>query len=461
MNNIKNDFPIFANNPGLVFLDNAASTQKPSYVINGIKHFLEHDYANIHRGAYSLSEKSEELYEKSKEKVKEFIGAKYISEINYTYNSTYAVNLLALSLKRSGILKKGDKILLSIAEHHANIVPWLILKEEIGIEIDYIGIKPDFSLDFDDLERKLTPEVKLVSLTYASNVTGEIFDLEKAGKIIKDYQCHSGLDPESIKLEMKIQKNPPLFVVDASQAVPNFKVDVEKLNCDFLFFTGHKVMAETGIGVLYGKKELLKKFQSGLGGGGAINWVKEQEYSPSGLPSRFEPGTPNIIGAVSLLKAFEYIESIGGYEVIEKNEKELVVYFLGKLEKYLYSAVIASDNEAIQKTSPMDCHDLCSFMGCDDELNIKSTKSRIKLIGSNKPDNRLGIFSLEILGIHSSDLADMFANENICIRAGLHCAEPLANNQGFSASLRISLYLYNDKSDIDRFFEVLDNIFDK
>lgn len=399
MNSYKKDFPIFANNPWLVFLDNAASTQKPSQVIDGIKYFLEHDYANIHRWAYSLSERSETLYEDSKKIIKEFIGAKYSSEINYTYNSTYAINLLTLSLKRSGMLKKWDKVLLSIVEHHANIVPWLILKEEIWIEIEYIKIKEDYNLDLDDLKMKLSPEVKLVSLSYCSNVTGQVFDLISAGKIIKNIP------------------NSPLFVIDASQAIPNFAVDVQKLDCDFLIFTGHKVMAETGIGVLYGKKELLKSLNPWLGWGWSINRVKKQEYSPSWLPHRFEPGTPNIIGAVSLLKALEYIKSIWWYEVIEKNERKLVEYTLEKYKKF---------------------------------------ETRVNLVGSKTPESRIGIFTFEIPWKHSGDLAEYMADNNICVRAWLHCTEPYMEECELNWTFRMSLYLYNTTEDIDKFFEVLE-----
>ncbi|MDD2487325.1 MAG: cysteine desulfurase [Candidatus Gracilibacteria bacterium] len=401
MKDFKSDFPIFRNNPGIVFFDNAASTQKPSYVIDGIKNFMENDYANIHRGAYSLSERSESLYEKSKEKVKEFINASHASEINYTYNSTYALNMVSLSLKRSGMLKRGDKVLLSIVEHHANIVPWLILKEEIGIEIDYVKVDESFGLDLSDLKNKLTSDVKVVSLTYVSNVTGQIFDLKGASEIIRG----SGKDI--------------MFIIDGSQAIPHFKIDVQDLDCDFLFFTGHKVMAETGIGVLYGKREILKELIPAFGGGGAINWVKKDEFKASGLPHRFEPGTPNIIGAVSLLKALEYIESIGGYEKIEENENMLMNHFLEKYEKI---------------------------------------RDKVKLIGSDKSLNRVGVFTFAADGIHPTDIADILAENDICVRAGHHCAEPFMDHCDLKTTLRASIYLYNTKEDIDRFFEVFERI---
>lgn len=404
MKDFKSDFPIFKNNPWLVFLDNAASVQKPSYVIEGIKHFLENDYANIHRGAYSLSERSEILFEESKKIIKEFIWAKYASEINFTYNSTYAMNLLTLSLKRSSKLKKWDKVLVSIVEHHANIVPWLILKEEIWIEIDYIDVKADYSLDIDDLKRKLTPDVKLVSLTYASNVTGQVFDLISASKIIR------GKNPNII------------FIVDWSQAVPNFQVNVVALDCDYMVITGHKVMAETGIGVLYGKKELLKELTPWLGWWWAINWVHKQEYMPAWLPHRFEPWTPNIIWAVSFLRALEYIKSIWWYDTIIRNEEELIKYVLEKYSEF---------------------------------------ESRVNIIGSKTWESRIWVFTFEIPGINSSDVAEYMAENNICVRAGQHCTEPLMDMCNLKSTFRMSLYLYNTKEDIDKFFSVLEEYLTK
>jgi len=269
----KSDFPIFSNNPGLIYLDSGATTQKPSLVIEGVKHFLEHDYANIHRGSYSLSERSELLYDESKEKIARCIHAQFPSEIVYTYNANYALNLLALTLAQNGKLKKGDRVLVSIAEHHANVVPWLMLKESIGIEVDYFHLTDTFDIDFEDFSKKYTDDVKIVSSTYVSNVTGTVFDLPKLSSLLRQ---------------------DTLFIVDASQAIPNFAVDVQALNCDFCFFSAHKMMAETGIGVLYGKKNLLKSLKPAFSGGGSINWVEESGFESAGLPLRFETGTPNL-----------------------------------------------------------------------------------------------------------------------------------------------------------------------
>lgn len=390
----KQDFPIFENNPGLVYLDTAASAQKPNYVIDAISDFYRKDYANIHRGSYALSEKSEEAYDNSKKKVKEFINANSIQEIIYTYNANYALNILAFSLECSGYLKKGDKVLLTITEHHSNIVPWLNLKEKIGIEVEFVAIKDDFSLDMDDFTQKYDDKVKVISFTQVSNVTGEIYDLEKIWKLKR---------PDTI------------FIVDASQSIPHMQVDTKSLNCDFLFFTAHKVMAETWLGVLWWKKEILQSMKSAFSGGWAINWVREDSYRQASLPGRFEPGTPHISGALSLLKAFEYIESIWWYSAIENYDRELIQYTLEKVTE-------------IQE---------------------------LKVLWWTNINSRIWVFSFYIEWLNALDIADAMAEKNIAIRAGQHCAEPLALRLGISSTFRMSLYIYNTKNDIDLFFEEL------
>lgn len=354
---LRSDFPVFTHHPDLVYLDSASTAQKPSMVIEGMKHHMEHGYANIHRGAYILSEESEVLYHSSKEAVVRLINAHETSEISYSYNATAALNILVTSLIRSGDLKKGDRVLLSRAEHHANIVPWLIAKETTGIEVEFIGLDADFGLDFQDFEAKLTPNVRVVSLTAASNVTGAVFDLARVRDLVRSN------NPTS------------LIVIDASQAVPHFQIDVQSLDIDYLVFTGHKLMSDTGLGIMYGKKPLLKALVPSIGGGGAINWVHENAFAPAGLPSRFEPGTPHIIGAGSLLRAIEYIESIGGYTELEQIESDLVVHTLAKWQEF------------------------------------KQRFPEVKLIGSEKKEGRIGVFSFATNIIHLSDLADAFADQ--------------------------------------------------
>lgn len=399
--NIKNDFPIFQNNPWLVFLDSTSTTQKPSHVIDGVKHYLETSYANIHRGSYSLAENSENLYIDSKKKATDFIGAESWREIIYTMNSTYAANLLTTSIGNSHILEKWDIILLSIVEHHANVVPWQILASNTGAEIQYVWINENYSLDIDDLDKRLqNPKLKIVSLTHVSNVTGEIFPLEKVWAMI----------PEWVK-----------FFIDASQSVPHFQIDVQKLWCDALFFTAHKLMADTWIWVLYGKKEFLETLQPWISGGWAISWVKEDSFKSASIPDAFEPWTPNLSGAVSLLKALEYIENIWGYKKLEQLEHDLIA------------------------------HALTGFKQRPD----------IALQWSTNIDSRVWVFSFSHSNIHAIDIADYLADNNICIRAWQHCAEPFMRKKEISWTCRMSLYIYNSKEDIDTFFKILDEAIKK
>ncbi|MCH8518590.1 aminotransferase class V-fold PLP-dependent enzyme [Candidatus Gracilibacteria bacterium] len=400
MTDFKKDFPIFENHPNLVYLDNTATTQKPAYVIDGVAEYLRTGYANIHRGSYELSEISEKLYEDSKKIVTKHIGAESWREIIYTSNSTYALNLLAQSIWRTGLLKAGDTVLVSVVEHHANIVPWLILKEDYGINVEFVGVTENFDLDYNDFRDKLTSKVKIVALTHVSNTTGQIFDISNVASL----------------LSVRYGKQKPLLIIDGSQSVPHFSIDVRKLGCDAMFFTGHKIFADSGIGVLWAREELLQTLKPIFSGGGAIGEVSKESFTHSTmLPDKFEPGTPNLNGAVSLLKAFEYLGSIGGYEVLEAREKELTAYTLEKFK------------------------------------NI----SALKLIGSTSIENRLGVFTFVVEGIHSFDISDYLAEHDICIRAGQHCAEPLMRELGYTHTCRMSLHLYNTKEDIDSFFEIL------
>ena len=393
--NIKRDFPIFRNNNDMIYLDSTASTQKPSLVIDWIKDYLENNYSNIHRGMYSISEESERLYDESKKSVCKLIWTNNINEIVYTYNSTYAANLIVWSLRRSKKLKKWDKVLISIVEHHANVVPWLILKEEIWIEIEYVKIDENYNLDFEDFISKYDSKVKVISLTHVSNITWQIFDLEKV---------------------WQLKRKDTLFIVDWSQSIPHFMIDVKKINADFLFFTWHKLLADSGIWVFWWKKELLNELKPVFSGWWSISQVTQTCFIDAKLPYKFEPGTPNLTWAISLLKALEYIDSIWWFKKVEQIENELTNYSLEKFNK----------------------------------------RKKIKLIGTNKPQNRVAVFSFIIDGIHSNDIADYMAENNICIRSGQHCAHPLLDELGLSHTSRMSLYIYNTKDDIDRFFEILD-----
>ena len=405
MNNFKKDFPVFTTYPNLVYLDNTATTQKPSYVIDRVAQYLKSGYANIHRGSYKLSEISEKLYEDSKKIVAKHIWSENWREIIYTFNSTYALNILAQSIWRTGLLTKGDTVLLSSVEHHANIVPWFILKQDYGINVEFVKITDNYEIDYNDFRDKLHSRVKIISFTHVSNTTGQIFDVENIMPLLHAYYG----------------KEKPLFIVDASQSVPHFSVDVQKIWCDALFFTGHKIFADSGIGVLWAKEALLDKLHPVFSWGGAIGEVWHQSFTHSStLPDKFEPGTPNLIWAVSLLKAFEYLESIGGYKLLENHEQELVKYTIKKFQQ------------------------------------LKDAYQGINIIWSSSAENRVWVFTFVIDWIHSFDISDYLAEHDICIRAWQHCAEPFMKHIGHNHTCRMSLHLYNTRKDIDRFFEILE-----
>ncbi len=263
--------------------------------------------------------------------------------------------------------------------------------------IDWVELQPDGTLDYDSLTQKL-PFAKILSITGASNVTGEVLDLERVSQIFQSLE------------------NKPLFILDGSQRFPHMETDVEKYGIDFYIATGHKIMSDTGIGFFYGKKELLKAIDPAFCGGGAINSVTIDGYEPAGLPFRHEPGTPHIVGAVSLLAALDYIDSIGGFEVVEKYERELTEYALEK---------------------------------------FKNLPAGIRLLGSLESKNRLGVFSFTFDNHHPNDVAEILADANICVRSGHHCTDPLHHSLGLRGSLRASLYIYNTREDVDRLVEEL------
>ncbi len=275
-------------------------------------------------------------------------------------------------------------------------MPWHILAEDLGIELVFVDIDEEYDIDYDDFARKYDARVKVVALTAVSNVTGKIFSLEKIRPMI-------GADT--------------LFVVDASQAVPNYAFDVQSIDCDFAFFTAHKLYAETGLGILYGRERLLRELPPAFGGGGAINWVHEERYMPAGLPYRHEPGTPHIIGAVSLSAAISYLDSIGGYDTIAAAKKPLVERALERLESFPYA---------------------------------------VELIGPRAVEGRAGVLSHVVPGVHLADLAEFLAERDICVRVGHHCAEPLMRFRGVAGALRASIGIYSTLSDIDRFYDALE-----
>jgi SufS family cysteine desulfurase len=395
MKNFRSDFAVYDAAPDLVYLDSTATALKPRAVIEETAKFSADSYANIHRGAYPLSESAEIVYDRSKKRTANFINANSPAEIVYSYNATYALNYLSNSLRRSGWVGRGDKILLSMAEHHANVVPWQILAEDTGATIEFVKLDADYDLDFGDFAAKYDASVRVVAMAHVSNVTGKIFSLERLSAMLRD---------------------DTYFVVDASQSAPGAFLDVHALDADFAFFTGHKMFAETGLGILYGRESLLRDMRPAFGGGGAINWVSEEGFEAAGLPYRHEPGTPHIQGAASLDAAIRYIESIGGRETMEEIKTGLVAHALRRVETFDHP---------------------------------------IELLGPSTVEGRVGILSHVIPDVHIADVAEYLGERNICVRAGLHCAEPLARSCDVRGTVRASFGIYNTIEDIDRFYDTL------
>ncbi len=397
---IREDFPILKekmHGKPLVYLDNAATTQKPIQVINTIVDFYEHYNANIHRGIYEIAEKATEAYTTSKEKVAKFINADSFREIIYVRNATEAINLVARTYGEDNI-KENDYILTTGMEHHSNIVPWQLLSIRKKAKLAFVNLNGPF-LDIEDYKEKVEKlRPKIVTITHVSNVLGTINDVKTLVAIAHKYGATT--------------------IVDGAQSVPHMKIDVKDIDCDFLAFSGHKMLAPTGIGVLYGKEELLENMSPFLGGGDMIRSVDYDESTWNDLPWKFEAGTSNIEGGIALGSAIDYIEKIG-IENINKHEKDLVEYALNKFNEYKEVIVYGPEIKDIEK--------------------------------------KAGVISFNIPNLHAHDVASIFDNEGVAIRAGHHCAMPLLRRIiGISATARMSFYLYNTKEDIDIAFNALE-----
>ncbi len=384
---LRRDFPIFANNPGLIFLDSAASSQKPNVVIDGVSDFYRTDYANIHRGVYRLSAKSTELYEKARSRAAKFLNAKHDSEIVFVRGATEGINLVAYSWGGT-FLKEGDEVLLTELEHHANIVPWQILRDRIGFKIVAAPIDATGGLDLAALEKSIGPRTKLVAVTQLANATGAMVPVEAIVRL-----AHT----KGAKV-----------LVDGCQAAPRLPVDVQALDCDFYVFSGHKIYGPTGIGVLYGKKAILESMPPFQGGGDMILNVTFEKTVYQDPPSRFEAGTPDISGAIGLAIALDYVDAVGR-DAILAHEERLTGYGVDKI----------------------------------------ATLPGVRLVGAGQ--HRLGILSVEAEGIHPHDLATLLDGHNVAVRAGHHCAQPLMDKLGLGATTRASFGVYNDERDIDAF----------
>ncbi|MBP7708363.1 SufS family cysteine desulfurase [Candidatus Pacearchaeota archaeon] len=391
MKNIKEQFPIFKERKKLIYLDNAATTQKPARVINAILNFYTNSNANINRGMHFLGEEATQLYEQARVTVAKFINSKDI-EIIFTRNTTESINLIASSIE--SIIPQGKtEIVLTEMEHHANLVPWQQLAKRKNLKLIFIKTKEDFSLDYEDAKRKISSNTAIVSVTHKSNVTGIVNEIDKIINLAK--------------------KQNALTIIDGAQTIASKKIDVKKLDCDFFAFSGHKIFGPTGIGVLYGKKELLEKMNPYQFGGNMISTASLEKAGWNELPMKFEAGTPNISGSIGLAEAIRWINEFG-IENISKNEKELTSYALKKLS----------------------------------ELN------GIEIYGKNQE----GIISFNLKNTHPHDVACLLNDEKICIRAGFHCAMPIAKKLSLNGTCRISFSVYNTKQEIDFLIEQLKKI---
>ncbi len=393
--NIKKDFPILEK--GITYLDSGATTQKPIQVINAVDEYYKTMNANPHRGAYSLSIEATEIYENTRTKIAKFINAKSREEIIFSKNATESLNLIAYSYGMEN-LKKDDEIVISIMEHHSNLVPWQKVSKVTSSKLNYMYINSEFEIPDEEIENKITDKTKIVGITHVSNVLGTINNIEK---IIK--HAH---------------KKGAIVIVDASQSIPHMRIDVQKLDADFLVFSGHKMLAPLGIGVLYGKKELLNKMTPFLMGGDMIEYVHEQETTFAPLPNKFEAGTQNVGGVVGLGSAIDYIENLG-YDKIREIEQEIVNYAEEKLRKLDYLDLYLTPNK----------------------------------------ENHSGVISFNIKGVHPHDVASILDSNGVCVRSGNHCAQPLMRYLGIDSTCRASFYIYNTKEDVDKLVSSLDKAY--
>lgn len=383
---IRKDFPFFEKNKNITYLDSAATSQKPSIVIDSLKEYYEDFNANAGRGSYGLSAKSKEILEDTRKKLKDFTKAGNDYELIFTKSATEALNLVSYAYGLNN-LKKGDQVLISIAEHHANLVNWQYICEKTGADLKYFYLDEKLNLDLNDYKEKLNSKTKIVAFTGASNVLSFEVEIVKMVEMAKSYGA--------------------LTVIDATQLISHRQIDVDAYNCDFLAFSGHKVFASQGVGCLIGKKALLEKMDPFLLGGDMIEYVKEESVTYAEIPSKFEAGTLDIGAIYTLNKSVDYISKLG-YENIEKIEKDLLNYLLEEIEKLDFIKTYYD---------PSHSH-----------TNL--------------------IFTIE--NIHPHDISQILDYYGICIRTGHHCAQPLHRYLGLNSSSRISLAFYNTKEDIDR-----------
>lgn len=393
---LKKEFPIFSrevNGKPLIYLDSGATSQKPESVLKAEREYYEKHNANVHRGAHTLGDEATQMHQEAREHVAQFIGAKQ-AEIIFVRNTTEAINLVAYSWGMEN-LNKDDVIVTTIMEHHANMVPWQEVARRTGARVEVVGLTEDGLLDMQDYQAKLKLKPKLVAMVHVSNALGTINPVSQMTKMA--------------------HKVGAIVLIDGAQAVPHMKVDVGEVGCDFYAFSGHKMLGPMGIGVLWGRKSILVEMPPFLTGGGMISEVYLDHASWAELPDKFEAGTPNVAGAVGLMRAVKYLDKLG-MENVREHDKQITEYSLQQLQK------------------------------------IK----QIRILGTKDSSLRSGSVSFEYMGVHAHDIATILDSEGVAIRAGHHCTMPLHNYLGVSASVRASFNVYTTTQDIDRLVEAID-----
>lgn len=391
---IRQDFAILdqvVNDEPLVYLDNAATTQKPQVVLDALMAYYHEDNANVHRGVHTLAERATAAYEASREKLRQFINAKTTKEVLFTRGTTTGLNWVGRFAEQ--VLEPGDEVLISIMEHHSNVIPWQEACKKTGARLVYAYLK-DGQLDMEDLTNKITEKTKFVSLAQVSNVLGCINPVKEIAQLAHQVGAY--------------------MVVDGAQSAPHMTIDAQDLDCDFFALSGHKMLGPTGIGVLYGKEEILNQMNPIEFGGEMIDFVYEQEATWKELPWKFEAGTPNIAGAIALGAAVDYLTNLG-MENVHAYEQELVDYVLPKLQ-------------AIEG---------------------------LTVYGPEDPNQHTGVIAFNIDGLHPHDVATALDYEGVAVRAGHHCAQPLITRLGISSAVRASFYVYNTKEDCDKLVEAI------
>ncbi len=393
---IRKDFPIF-DNENIAYLDSGATSQKPKCVIDAVDNYYNTSNANAHRGAYNLSVKSTQIYEDARARVAQFLGAEYPEEIVFTKNATESLNLIAYSYGLNNV-SAGDEIVLSIMEHHSMIVPWQMVAKHNNAVLKYMYINDDFKIEDKEIETKITNKTKVVGILSVSNVLGTINDYKK----IIDKAHSVGA----------------IVIVDISQSIAHAPFNVKDVDADFVVFSGHKMYAPFGVGVLYGKKELLEKMPPFLCGGDMIEYVYEDYTTFAPIPNKFEAGTQDVGAVYGLKTAIDYIESIG-YENIQNIEKDVVDYAYDRLSQLPYITLYC--------TKDRTCHS--------------------------------GVISFNIKGVHPHDVASILDINNVCVRSGNHCAQPLLRYIGVDSTCRASFAMYNTHKDVDMLIDALDKVY--